>query len=74
MHTIRVKQFVIRFRSFGVVSSKLENLGQEVISSVLDIWQDIVQRVFQLQAACQYREQMADTRGQRETLLAGVSV
>ena len=56
--TICIEQFIVCFRSFGVIASELENLGQESVSPVFDIGEHVVQRVLELEAAGQHGEQV----------------
>jgi hypothetical protein len=58
--TVSVQQFVVCFRSFCVNSAELKDLRQKGVSPVLDVGQHIVQRVLQLEAAGQHREQVRD--------------
>jgi hypothetical protein len=57
-HTICVDQLIVCFRSFSVVTSELEDLGQESVSPVFDIREHVVERVLELEAAGKHREQV----------------
>lgn len=56
--TICVEQFIVCFRSFGVIASELEDLGQESVSPVFDIGEHVVERILELEAAGQHRKQV----------------
>ena len=59
--TICVQQFIVCFRSLGVIASELEDLRQESVPPVFDIGEHVVERVLELEAAGQHREQVRDT-------------
>jgi len=70
--TVCIEQFIIRFRGFGIIPSKLKDLGKKIIPPVFDIGEHIIERIFELEATGQHREKVRDARRKSKSLFSSI--